>query len=223
MLKDRNKAVRIYLSEIEDEPGSYHVILLEYVNLLKMAPKYIASNKLPRTSRIIGFLNQITKKISIYKAVPTGKENTLELQKMRAQGDRIVAVQANEPSHLILSNEKHPNPLEGATITSAKDGEPVEIYFPVKDTKESYGMQYAIANFTYEKVKLDSTWRKNFLKGPYLGAYGDKKDKILDLMSDSTGDYANFIINEERSHLSYKKREKQLTNPNLLISMDHME
>lgn len=211
--KDKNRAVRIYFTEIEDEPGNYHVVLLEYVNLLKMAPKYIASNKLPRTSKIIGFLNQITKRITVYKAVPSSEDRKFELRKVRVSGNELVAPKQDDPSYLVLSDEEHANPLEGATITAAGDGEPVEVYFPVKDSKESYGFQYSLANFTYSKVKLDSTWRKNFLGGPYLGSYGDKSDKILELNSDSTGDYAHFIINEERAHLKPKKREKQLTNP----------
>jgi hypothetical protein len=211
--KPKNRAVRVYMKELPNEPGSYSVVLLEYVNLLKMAPKYIASNKLPRTSRVIGFLNQITKRITVYKAVPNGQEGTLELLKVQVSGEELVTQKHEAPSLLILDQGENKNALEGATITAAAGGEPTEIYFPKFETKESYGVQYGLANFTYNKIKLESTWRMDFLKGPYLGAYGDTKDKILDLNADDQGNYAHFIINEERTHLSQKKREKQLTNP----------
>jgi len=213
-VKEKNRAVRVYMKELPNEPGSYSVVLLEYVNLLKMAPKYVASNKLPRTSRVIGFLNEITKRISVYKAVPNGQDGTFELQKIKVTGNKeLVAQKHEDPSLLILDKSQNTNPLEGAKITAASGGEPVEIYFPKFETKESYGVQYALANFTYKKVKLESTWRMDFLQGDYLGAYGDTKDKVLELNTDDQGTYAHFIINEERSHLSKEKRAKQLTNP----------
>lgn len=210
--KPKYRAARVYMKEIPNEPGSYTLVLLEYVNLFKMAPKYVASNKLPRLSRVIGFLNQITKSVAVYKAVPNGQERTFELQKVKVSGEELVAEKQDEPSLLILDKGENKNPMEGATITAAAGGVPVEVYFPKSKTKESYGKQYALANFTYNKFKLESTWRMNFLNGPYLGSYGDKRDKILDLNSDDQGSYAHFIINEERAHLSQKKREKQLTN-----------
>src|SRR6476660_8242241 len=41
------KAIRIYFHPIANEPGKYDVVLLEYVDLLRMAPRYIVSNKIP--------------------------------------------------------------------------------------------------------------------------------------------------------------------------------
>ena len=60
-------ATRIYLHEIEGERGSYHMVLLEYVNLLKMAPQYVVANKIPKFSKVVGYLKEITKKISVHK------------------------------------------------------------------------------------------------------------------------------------------------------------
>ena len=209
----RNRAVRIYLNEIEGEKGSYHCILLEYVNLVKMAPKYIASNKMPRTSKVVGFLNQITKRITVYKVFPGAEEGTYEMQKIKVAHDKLETANGASPSKLVLSKKKDlVHPLEGATITTGIDGEPVELYFPITDEKESFGLQYNMAKFTYKKVKLESTWRKNFLSGPYLGAYGDKKDEVLRLTRSEAGNTAKFKINKSRSKLKPKKREKQFTN-----------
>ncbi len=56
-----------------------------------------------------------------------------------------------------------------------------------------------------------STWKMSFLPGDYLGGFSDKDDVILDLRRGSTNEAA-FMINEKRSNMSKKKREKQLTN-----------
>ncbi len=211
--KKKYKASRLYMHEIESEPGSYHAVVLEYVNLLKMAPKYIASNKMPWLARKIGFLNAITDRITVYKVTPTDDVNSYEMQKLKVEGSEIVADKSEEPSYLVLAPESaDKGPLEGATITAAAGGEPTELYFPMLENDDKYGAQYALATFTYKKAKLESTWRKEFLPGPYLGAYGDKRDLVLDL-DKASENTAQFIINPDRAHLSDKKRENQLTNP----------
>ena len=79
-VEKKSRAVRVYLNEIAGEVGSYYVIVLEYVNLLNMAPKYIDSNKLPKLSDKIGYLNQITKRVTVYKARPLdADENRYEM------------------------------------------------------------------------------------------------------------------------------------------------
>ncbi len=213
--KGPNKAAtRIYLDEIDGEPGSYNVVLLEYVNLLKMAPQYVAANKLPIASKAIGYLKNITSKISTYKMTPSKVEGTYELYPLKIVDDQIVSDRSSKPRLLVLSQEKNlKNALEGAVITSAADGQPKEIFFPTKDDEKVNGFQYGLAKFTYNKVKLDSTWRKNYLPGPYLSAYGRLDDVVLDLKVNGDENLAKFQTPGKYAALSAKKRKNMFTNP----------
>lgn len=213
--KGPNKAAtRIYLAEIDSEPGSYNAVLLEYVNLLKMAPQYIAANKLPIASKAIGYLKNITSKISTYKVVPSKVEGTYEMYPLKIAGDQIVPNKAAKPRLLVLSKEKDlKNPLEGAVITSVADGQPKEIFFPTKDDEKTNGFQYGLAKFTYNKIKLDSTWRKNYLPGPFLSAYGRLDDVVLSMKIDGNDNNAKFQTIKKYTGLSAKKRKGMFTNP----------
>ncbi|MCR9205265.1 MAG: hypothetical protein NXH75_11840, partial [Halobacteriovoraceae bacterium] len=176
-------ALRIYMSEIEGERGSYHILIHEYVNLFGMAPQYVAANKAPALSKVIGYLKKISKKIEAYKAVPTGDEHVMELMPLRVQDDKIVAVKEATPRKIIFSKDGYlKDSFEGAKITSnGKKGQPKEIFFPKKNDGERNGTQYRLANTVYEKIGLDSTWRKTFLPGPYLSSYGRLNDEVLTL------------------------------------------
>ena len=207
-------AVRLYLHEIEGEKGSYHAVLLEYVNLLKMAPKYVASNKLPKLSNKIGYLNQITRKIAIYKVVPTDDAGVYDMLDLRVANDDIVAVTSGSPRQLILSEDQDgEHPLVGARITPSNKSQAKEIYFPGDKDKRDHGMQYSLAKFTYEKVKLDSTWRKTYLPGPYLSQYGRKNDVVLELSQSGDEGMADFKLNPAYSGMSAEKRRKMFTSP----------
>lgn len=206
-------AIRIYLDEIEGEKGQYHAVLLEYVNLLKMAPSYISSNKTPAISKKVGFLKNITRNISAYKVIPTAKEGTFEMWPLVVAGDRIEAKQTGKPRILTLSSgENLPDALAGATISSVRADEPQEIFFPKDDDEKINGAQYGIAKLTYSKAKLESTWRKNFLPGPYLATYGNLIDVVLELSGTDNNQLAQFKINDNFTKLSEKKRKKMFTN-----------
>lgn len=206
-------AIRIYLQEIEGEKGQYHAILLEYVNLLKMAPSYVSSNKTPAISKKVGFLKNITRNISAYKVIPTGKEGTFEMWPLVVAGDRIEAKQTGKPRILTLSSgESLPDALAGATISSVRADEPQEIFFPKDNDEKINGVQYGVAKLTYSKAKLESTWRKNFLPGPYLATYGNLIDVVLELSGTDNNQLAQFKINENFTKLSEKKRKKMFTN-----------
>lgn len=212
--KGPNKAaIRIYFHPTQGEPGKYTAVLVEYVDLLKMAPSYIISNKLPFIAKRVGFLNSISRNISAYEVNPGIKENTFELWPLSVEGDQIVAKKAGQPRILTLDeSEGLKNPLEGATISSVKEGEPLEIFFPKKDDKKRNGIQYGTAKLAYEKAKLDSTWRKNYLRGPYLSQYAKKDDVVLNLGKNDEGDTASFVINEKYGKGNPKKRERVFTN-----------
>lgn len=212
-------ATRIYLHEIEGERGSYHMVLLEYVNLLKMAPQYVVANKLPKFSKIVGYLKEITKKISVHKVVPSKVDGTMLIYPVKVEGDKIVAKKVANPTKLILkpgkigtSDGELKHALSGAVITSNGDDKLKEIFFPMKKDGKASGIQYSIANATYTKVGLDSTWRKEFLPGPYLSAYARNNDEVLTLRKTRKGEYMNFILNPEMAGKKKKSRKKMFTN-----------
>ncbi len=206
-------ATRLYLHEVQGEGGSYYAVLLEYVNLFKMAPQYVASSKLPAANEVIGYLKEITKKISVYKVVPTKKDGTLTMHPLKVIGNKIVAQKIKNPRKLILQKEGElPHALAGATITCNQEGQPKEIFFPMKKDGKISGIQYSIAKLVYEKVGLDSTWRKDFLPGPYLSAYGRLNDTVLELKKEDSQETMDFVLNPEQANKPKRKREKMFTN-----------
>ncbi len=208
------KAIRIYFHPIANEPGKYDVVLLEYVDLLKMAPSYIASNKLPFIAKRTGFLKNITSTIVAYEANPGEKENTMELWPLVVQGDQIVAKKDVQPRILTLSAaEGLTNALEGATISPSDKSEPKEIFFPAKDDEKRNGIQYGTAKTAYKIAKLESTWRKKFLKGPYLSQYYKRDDIVLNCGGEKDEARADFVINPKYAKKTEKQRRAMFTHP----------
>ncbi|OUR95836.1 hypothetical protein A9Q84_15155 [Halobacteriovorax marinus] len=206
----RFRAMRVYFNKIEGEADSYHAILLEYTNLLRMAPTYVGSNKLPPIQSIFGFLKKIATSVTVYKVTPLAEAGKYEMQLLNARGGQLVATQSATPMVLHLSDaENLSHPLSGARISNfakSKKGNEVDVFFPEipqTETKEEekkrkkeakFGMQFNLANFVYKKVKLESTWRDNFLPGPYLRAYNDKKHQVLTLKADAGKLEADFVL-----------------------------
>lgn len=223
----KKRATRIYFRETKENDGSYNVVLLEYVELIKMGKKYVISNKGPDwLNKLIGYLDEIVARAVLYKAIPTSDRKIFDLQKLRYENGELVAATSANPSKLILDKDPNDNsPLEGARITQSKDGESGEIYFPYTDKdvrKERVknkkaidpGLQYNMAQLVYGAIEgFRSTWRTSFLTGNYLGAYNDKKDIVLKLANEGNLDTANFILNKDRAHFSKRRRERQFTNP----------
>jgi hypothetical protein len=221
------KALRIYFNKIEGETDSYHAVILEYTNLLRMAPTYIGSNKLPFIQSLFGFLKKILSTSSVYKVTPLAERGTYEMQTLRAINGRLEADQNDRPAILTLSNEENlSHPLSGATISryaKSKKGHDIDIFFPAipkGETKEQakkrkkeakFGMQYNMAKYVYESKKLESTWRMKFLTGPYLRAYNDKKHKVLDLTKSDAKLDANFIY-EKGNRLTQGGKDRRFTN-----------
>ncbi len=207
-------AIRIYLQAVEGEAEKYHAVLLEYVDLLKMAPSYIASNKLPFIANRTGYLKHITSNISTYEVVPGERDGSYNMWPLSVVEDRIEAKREGPPRVLTLSSDDNlKHPLEGATISSVRETEPQEIFFPKKDDNKSNGIQYGTAKLAYEKAKLESTWRKNFLAGPYLSQYYKVDDVVLALSIADGKNHAEFKLNDKMSHLSAEKRNRMFTNP----------
>ncbi len=208
-----NKAVRLYLQPSGEEDGSYYAILLEYVNLIGMAPKYVLSNKSQKISKFIGFLKNITANIAVYKVTPVAGANAFEMWPLAVNGDQIQIKAGSKPRILSLSDKSGlEHPLSGATISEAGKKQP-KIFFPATDDGEINGHQYELAKFTYDKVQLNSTWRGNYLRGDYLSQYANVDDVVLDLYSKDGKDYANFFLNPAYASMKANKRAAMFTNP----------
>ncbi|MCO4793615.1 MAG: hypothetical protein KC493_07880 [Bacteriovoracaceae bacterium] len=209
-----NAATRLYLHEIEGEQGSYYALIHEYVNLLNMMPEYVAASKAPALNKIIGYLKKITKKLEVYKMVPTKNIGEFHFYPVKVEGEKIVSIKIEKPRKLILKKENgSESPLIGAVITSnGKKKQPKEIFFPMEKDKKYNGIQYTLANFVYKKIGLDSTWRKEFLPGPYLSAYGRLDDVVLDLKSDKSQHFGNFKLNPKMAKKSKRRRRRMFTN-----------
>lgn len=189
-------ATRIYLQEIKNEPGSYHAILLEYINLLKMDPKYISAHKLPISSRNLESLKNVTDKISLYKIVPNPDNNvSYFMYELHVVDGNIEPKIVSAPRELTLSSlAKKGAPLDGATISSSgKKGQPEEIFFPAINDKRDNGLQYHLANYAYKKAGLQSTWKMSYRPGPYLASYGARDQLVLKMYIKGKEDRASFV------------------------------
>jgi hypothetical protein len=211
--KPKMPAIRLYLDEVPGEQDSYYAVILEHVGLLSMAPQYIASSKLPVVNKLIGYLKNITERISVYKVTRGSQIGTYEMHRLKVVGNDIQLIKTVKPSLLVLSDDKNlSHPLEGAMITDSKNGEPVRIKFPSKSDKRN-GMQYSLAKKIYDGTGLESTWRKKFLPGPYLAAYGNRKDVVLQLNRSGSRNRGLFTINKKKAkRYNKKQREAQFTN-----------
>lgn len=204
-------AVRIYVHPLENEPGSYSVVLFEYAPLMTIAPQYVASRNLPAANKLIGYLNKIGQRISAHKMIPTQQRGTYEIYPLRVEGRTITADLRAQPYVLTLANQIIPvDPLAGAKIT-LKGEDKTLISFPKEGALT--GAEYALAKTAYEKAKLDSTWRKHYLTGAYLAAYGKLDDVVLKLSSQGGQDTATFINNNHLFRMSRKRRAAIFTHP----------
>jgi hypothetical protein len=220
------RAVRAYFNKIEGETDSYHAIVLEYTDLRRMAAPYIGSNKLPAIQWIFGFLKRIAAKVSVYKVTPRTDSGTYEMQLLKAEGGQLVSDKSDDPSVLHLSKRNDlVHPLSGARMTkyTTRKGHDVDVFFPIipktetkKEAKQrkkesKFGIQYNLANFVYNKMKLESTWRMSYLTGPYLRAYNDKKHNILNLSKSEGKLEADFKI-EKSNFITKRGKARRFTN-----------
>ena len=205
-------AVRLYLHPLADEPGAYSAVLLEYDDLTQMAPQFIANNKIPAANVLTGYLKKIAKKITAYKVVPTDKAGVYQMWSLLASGTGVQVNQALSPRQLILADgARADDPLEGARITPGGN-DPSNVYFPGRGLIKVTGIQYKLANLVYQLAKLNSTWRKTFLPGPWLSAYARKDDVVLKLFNSGDQQKAHFVLNPAAARLSKREREREFTN-----------
>ncbi len=209
----RRPAMRLYLDRSQNEGDVYYGVLVEYDQLLNMAAPYLASQKAPVLNKVVGYLDKIATRISVYKLVPNGKAGGYEMHNIEARNGQLIVDSAVSMT-LNLKNGIS-NPLLGATITGNADG---EIVFPDGNddkgglfSKISNAMsltQYELAKVVYKKGHLASTWRGNWenLEGSYLSEYGRFKDGVLELYSQNDQKKMKFVK-------SNTTEAKYFTNP----------
>jgi hypothetical protein len=185
-------------------------VLIQYANLPTIMPQYLASRVLPVANHLIGYLNHITDQIIVYKMTPHSLQGQYQLRPVTVSGGAIKAVEGSKPRLLILAADATAaDPLAGAAISASTPTEP-EITFPKKGDG---GIQYRLAATTYQKAKLESTWRETFLPGPYLAAYGKIDDEVLRLKTEGSEHTAKFFINEKFKNVPIRKRQEIFTHP----------
>jgi hypothetical protein len=209
----RRPAMRLYLDRAQNEGDVYYGVLVEYDQLLNMAAPYLASQKAPILNKVVGYLDKIATRISVYKFVPSGKAGGYEMHNVEARNGQLIVDSAFSMT-LNLKNGIS-NPLAGATISGNSDG---EIVFP--DAADNSGgffgkisnamnlTQYELATIVYKKGHLASTWRGNWdkLEGSYLSEYGKFKDGVLELYSQNDQKKMKFIKTN-------KTKAANFTNP----------
>lgn len=207
----RKPAIRLYLRKAEGEADTYWAVLIQYANLPTIMPQYLASRVLPVANHLIGYLNHITDQIIVYKVTPGSLNGHYQMWPVTVSGNAIKPVAGSKPRLLILAeNATATDPLAGAAISASVPSEP-EIRFPAEG--DGGGIQYRLAHTTYKKAKLESTWRTDFLSGPYLAAYGKIDDEVLRLKSQAGEHTANFFINPKFANMPMNKRQAIFTHP----------
>lgn len=207
------RAIRIYLEAVPGEKDSYYSVIVEYADLIKMFPEYLAGRQLPKLSEIIGHLNNITDKISAHKLVPiAGHVNLWEIQKAKVNGKNIVFESYSPARSLVLSDSTIPEqPLAGARIV----GFPGQTYFQPASEEES--SQLKIAKIVYEKIGLDSSWREDFVQNQYFAAYLKTDDVVLTLTEKEGAPIGVFKESEVGDKMvreeGLEARKKVFTNP----------
>jgi len=209
-------AMRFYLEQSPDEVSAYYGVLVEYPDLLTMAPQYIATQNAPVLNKAIGYLNRISAQISAYKLVPGERSGTYNMYNLIVQNGKIAPTSDIAMILTLDLNASGSNPLAGATMSGNSEG---EIFFPKDNsgnnpTSQSkisdllVTTQYKLAKLIYSLGHLASTWRGNWgdLEGSYLSQYGRFKDGVLELYSESDRRKANFIK-------SNRTKQYEFTNP----------
>jgi hypothetical protein len=209
--KGLNTAYRFYVNEAKDEPGTYNVLLFEYANIPTILPQYLAARKAPILNNVIGYLNHIGDNVQIYKMRPSSDPKVFNLYTLKVNGTSISVNDGQPIMTLNLSEHgKAEDPLAGARLNPTEAGG-FEVYFPFEGDGKLHAPQYALAATTYKLAKLDSTWRKHFLPGPFLAAYGKVDDVALQLTAKDGVSSALFINNAAK--FPRENREKIFTSP----------
>lgn len=105
--------------------------------------------------------------------------------------NEIVPITTVDTRTLTLAQDIDPaNPIAGATISRSRPDEPDMIVFP--KVGDDTGLQFKTAKTAYKVAILESTWRKNFLKGPYLSQYYKKSDIVLHMTNQEGENVAAF-------------------------------
>ncbi len=204
----KRPAMRFYLERNENEADSYYGVLVEYDELIKMAPPYLAAQKAPGLNESVGFLDKIATRISAYKVVSGSRQGSYDLYNLEVQNGQIASSSMKVMELNLDPNNTEKNLLAGAKIIGNKDG---EIIFPkqnkglakIADYTGILTREYYLAKFTYKIGSLGSTWRgkkdkngvdtwEKTLEGSYLPEYG-RYDRVLELYKQGDHHRAKFV------------------------------
>jgi len=150
-------AVRLYLHKDPEKAGTYWAVVLEYDNLVNLAVPYVTAQKVDPLKSVVGYLPNIARRITAYKAVEGGGRDAFKLHPLKVENGKIVVSNSNVRTLNLLGSGFQ----GGATITG---GGEADIQFPGPGIKRSFvdrvtTSQLDIALLTYEKAHLKSTWR----------------------------------------------------------------
>ena len=236
-------AVRMYLHPSQEEPGAYNAVLLEYNGFAKTGVRYGANKRSKKLSNILGYLNDITNNLQVYRLLPSSNNPLkFEMFPLKVVGEKIEVNTDVTPAVLTLAKKRNKKrPLEGAELTSngSIPGLVKRIFFPDPDgikkgnqpgaydegggrfgqnhPDDGKDFQYSLARAIYSLADLKSTWRKKFLPGAYLSAYNKKDDVVLDLSTKGKSLGANFKINPDYSDMNPLERAAIFTSPHSSI------
>jgi hypothetical protein len=203
-------AVRLYAAKVEGEPGSYWGVLFQYASIPAIFPQYAAARTVPALNKVIGYLNKIGSRVQVFKIVPSAEPGKYEMLAARVVDGEIKApATANPPVLTLARSIKREDPLAGATIHI---GGKKKYSFPRRGLLPK-GFQYSLAAIAYKAARLESTWRMDWLPGPYLTAYGKLDDVSLTLAGTNENATATFSVDAKFAKDKIKDREKLYTSP----------
>lgn len=171
----RRPAMRLYLDKVEGEGNVYNGVLLEYANVLKMAPTYLAAQKGYQFRKLI-----ISRSIEAFRVIPGEKPGTYDFHNLRVANGDIVA----DPSvsmTLTLGSDSN-RPMINSYIVNSSG----TVTFPDPDKMSLPFFQYGLTKISYKAGRLMSTWRGEpgdweKLVGSYTSDYATYWDGVLEL------------------------------------------
>jgi len=166
----QKRRVGVLLKALEGEKDSYHGIVMEYLSPFK-EKNFIADFLRPGKRKFFrrqknGYLKELFQWVKIYKFERVYNSRTFKMIPLVVEGEEIVERESNVFASLQVNmNEK--KPMKNAVLKTAVNGRIVDLVM----NKSS-------------KRPVSSTWRYNYIPGPYNPGYKQADIDILFLLDD---------------------------------------